>query len=166
MASRVAARLSRKDPLGGRIANVRAETDAEIAALLASVKIVAVVGVSAKVDRASYRVFDFWCQQTIKVIPVNPQLTGQTLCDRTVVSCLADISEKVDLVDVFRASHHLPQVVDDALAAGVGAIWTQLDVRHAQAEERVLASGTRLVVDRCPAIEVPRLRRLGYTVGL
>lgn len=148
--------------LGGRIANMRVETDAEIAALLTSVKTVAVVGVSANETRSSYRVFEFWCERGVTVIPVNPRLAGQVLCDRTVVSSLSDINEPIDLVDVFRAGHHLPTVVDEALAAGVGAIWTQLDVRHAQAEETVVASGIRLVVDRCPAIEIPRLTRLGY----
>lgn len=148
--------------LGGRTADMRVETDAEIAALLTSVKTVAVVGVSANVTRSSYRVFEFWCERDVTVIPVNPRLAGQVLCDRTVVSSLSDINEPIDLVDVFRAGHHLPTVVDEALAAGVGAIWTQLDVRHAQAEETVVASGIRLVVDRCPAIEIPRLTRLGY----
>ena len=162
MASRAAARLLKNDPLVGPIPSMRIETDADIAALLATVKSVAVVGVSAKVDRPSYRVFEFWCQRNVNVTPVNPQLAGQTLCDRTVVARLSDIEQPIDLVDVFRAGHHLPAIVDEALAAGVGAIWTQLNVRHVQAEERVLASGTRLVVDRCPVIEVPRLRRLGY----
>ena len=148
--------------LGGRTADMRVETDAEIAALLTSVKTVAVVGVSANVTRSSYRVFELWCERGVTVIPVNPRLAGQVLCDRTVVSSLSDINEPIDLVDVFRAGHHLPTVVDEALAAGVGAIWTQLDVRHAQAEETVVASGIRLVVDRCPAIEIPRLTRLGY----
>jgi predicted CoA-binding protein len=50
------------------------------------------------------------------------------------------------------------------LPVGVGALWTQLEVRHPQAEERVLSAGMPLVVDRCPAIEVPRLRKLGYEV--
>lgn len=141
---------------------MRIETDAEIAALLASVTTVAVVGVSAKVHRPSHRVFEFWCKRGIKVIPVNPQLAGQVLCNRVVVSSLSDIAEPVDLVDVFRAGHHLPAVVDEVLEAGVGAIWTQLDVRHAEAEEKALAFDIRLVVDRCPAIEVPRLEELGY----
>lgn len=146
----------------GRTADMRVETDEEIAALLTSLKTVAVVGVSANVTRPSYKVFEFWCERDVTVIPVNPRLAGQVLCDRTVISFLSDIKEPIDLVDVFRAGHHLPAIVDEALAVGVGAIWTQLDVRHAQAEETVLASGTRLVVDRCPAIEIPRLTRLGY----
>jgi predicted CoA-binding protein len=154
--------LLKNDLLSGRTTDMRVETDAEIAALLASVKTVAVVGVSANVSRPSYRVFEFWCERDVKVIPVNPRLAGQVLCDRTVVPALSDINESIDLVDIFRAGHHLPPVIDEALAAGVGAIWTQLGVRHPQAEETVLVSGTRLVVDRCPAIEVPRLTRLGY----
>ena len=157
-------RLLKNVLLGGRIANMRVETDAEIAALLTSVKTVAVVGVSANVTRPSYRVFEFWCERDVTVIPVNPVLAGQILCDRAVVSSLSDINEPIDLVDVFRAGHHLPTVVDEALAAGVGAIWTQLDVRHAQAEETVVASGIRLIVDRCPAIEIPRLTGLGYEI--
>ena len=155
-------RLLKNALLSGRIPDVRVETDAEIATLLASVNTVAVVGVSANVTRPSYKVFEFWCERDVTVIPVNPRLAGQLLCDRTVLSSLSDVKEPIDLVDVFRAGHHLPAVVDEALAVGVGAIWTQLDVRHAQAEEAVLASGARLVVDRCPAIEIPRLTRLGY----
>jgi len=156
--------LSKSENHRGLTRKMRIKTDGELLALFASVKTVAVVGVSATKTRASYGVFEFWCKQGVHAIPVNPKLAGQKILDREVVSCLADIGEPIDLVDVFRASEHLPALVDELLPADVGALWTQLEVRHPQAEERVLSAGIPLVVDRCPAIEVPRLRKLGYEV--
>lgn len=65
------------------------------------------------------------------------------------------------MVDIFRASQHLPEVMDDIIAAGVARAWTQLDVRHPEPENAALTAGLDLVVDRCPAIDIPRLQRLG-----
>jgi predicted CoA-binding protein len=91
-------------------------------------------------------------------VPVNPLLAGQTILGQTVVASLADIAQPIDLVDVFRRSEFVAEVVDDAIAAGAKAVWTQLGVIDHKAAARAEAAGLAVVMDRCPKIE---LRRLG-----
>jgi len=78
-----------------------------------------------------------------------------------VVGSLEAISERVDMVDVFRQPSLLPEIVQSTITIAAPLLWTQLDIRHEAAEEQALEHGIDLVVDRCPAIEIPRLKRLG-----
>ncbi len=135
-------------------------SDAELAALLRRTKTIALLGASLKPERPSYRVCHFLIEQGFRVIPVNPGLAGQQVAGQEIVAQLSDISETVDLVDVFRNSASLPQVVQEAQAHGAKALWTQLNVVHEQAIESALRHGMDVVVDKCPAIEIPRLRAL------
>lgn len=121
------------------------------------------MGVSARPDRPSHQVFQFLMNQGYEVLPINPQLAGQTLLGQPVFASLsaASLSGHVDMVDVFRDSRYLPEVSEEVIRLGIKAIWTQLGVTHAEAENAALAEGVSLVVDRCPAIEIPRLQDLG-----
>ena len=139
-------------------------SDADLASLLRRTKTIAVLGASLKPERPSYQVCCFLMAQGFQVIPVNPGLAGQQLAGHEIVGLLSDIAQTVDLVDVFRHSDSLLQVVDEAHAHGAKAIWTQLNVVHRQAIESALAHGIEVVVDKCPAIEIPRLRSLGIEV--
>lgn len=127
--------------------------------VLTSVRTIAVVGASAKPDRASYYVSAFLAENGYRVIPVNPGLAGSEIDGRTVFATLADIPEPIDMVDVFRASEHVSSVVDEALALTTPpkVIWTQLDVRDDAAAARAEAAGLTVIMDRCPKIEHPRL---------
>jgi predicted CoA-binding protein len=131
---------------------VRLESDQDIATLLNSVQRIAVLGVSANTDRPSHRVFRFLLAAGYDVIPVNPLLTGQALLGRP---------GTVDMVDVFRDSRFLPDITTEVISLNIPALWTQLGVTHADAETTASEAGVRLVVDRCPAIEIPRLQQLG-----
>jgi predicted CoA-binding protein len=91
------------------------------------------------------------------VIPVNPQLAGQSIHGQTVVATLAEIGEPIDLVDIFRNSAAAGPVIDEAIAAGAKAVWTQLGVFNDEAVARAEAAGLKAVVNHCPAIEIPRL---------
>jgi predicted CoA-binding protein len=127
--------------------------------LLRSARTIAVVGYSFKPDRPSNSVSAYLRRQGYRVIPVNPQLRGRTVDGELAYDRLADIpkSEAVDFVDVFRRGEFLDAVVDDTIAAGIGAIWFQLGLGNEDAARRAEANGLKVVWDRCTAIEHRRL---------
>jgi len=132
-------------------------SDQLIADTLRSVRTIAVVGASSKPHRASYGVMRFLQAQGYRCIPVNPKLAGQTLLGETVCPDLKSIGQPVDMVDVFRNSADAGRVVDEAIAIGAKVVWMQLGVINAEAAERGCAAGLTVIMDRCPAIEIPRL---------
>lgn len=131
-------------------------TDAMIARLLREVRTIAVVGWSPRADRPSHRVAAFLRARGYRVIPVNPGQAGSEALGETVRASLAEAGP-VDLVDIFRRSEEAGAVVDEAIALGAGAVWMQLGVIDAAAAGRARAAGLVAVMDRCPAIEIPRL---------
>ncbi|RYD92102.1 MAG: CoA-binding protein [Sphingomonadales bacterium] len=133
-------------------------SDQDIAALLTDTKTIALVGASDRADRPSYGVMRFLLSKGYRVIPVNPQLAGQAIHGQPVVATLAEIGEPIDLVDIFRNSAAAGAVIDDAIGAGAKAVWTQLGVFNEEGVARAEAAGLKAVVNRCPAIEIPRLR--------
>ena len=140
---------------------MRLESDEAIAQLLLQVKRIALVGASAKPERPSHRVMKFLLDEGYEVIPINPGLAGQRLLGQTVYASLADLPTSVDMADIFRDAASLPEVTQEVVDAGIPAIWTQLGVVHSEAERTAVDAGLQAVVDRCPAIEIPRLRDAG-----
>ena len=140
---------------------MRIESDEAVAGLFLKVKRIALVGASAKPERPSHRVMQFLLDEGYEVLPINPGLAGQNLLGQTVYASLADLPTSVDMVDIFRDAESLPGVTQDVVAAGIPAMWTQLGVVQSQAEQTAIGAGLQLVVDRCPAIEIPRLRDAG-----
>lgn len=135
-------------------------SDADLRRILNETRVIALVGWSPKPDRPSHGVAAYLARRGYRVIPVNPGQAGQvTEWGETVRANLAEIGGGVDMVDVFRASEALPDLVEEALAdlPGVKVIWTQLGVVHEGAAERARAAGVEVVMNRCPAIEIPRL---------
>lgn len=133
------------------------ESDADIATLLKETKRIALVGASQNPGRPSYGVMQYLLGQGYEVIPVNPGLAGQELLGQTVVESLAAISPPVDMVDIFRNSEAAAAVVDDAIGHGAKSVWLQIGVINKNAAARAEEAGLKVVMDRCPKIEIARL---------
>ncbi|WP_294190993.1 CoA-binding protein [uncultured Sphingomonas sp.] len=132
-------------------------SDAEIKALLEETRTIAVVGASDRPDRPSFRVMKTLQDHGYRTIPVNPQITGEHLHGEFVFRELGQLGDPIDMVDVFRRSDAVGEVVDEAIAIGAKSIWMQLGVIDEAAAARAEAAGLKVVMDRCPAIDVPRL---------
>jgi predicted CoA-binding protein len=131
--------------------------DEEIAELLANARTIAMVGASDRPDRASNGVMKFLQGRGYKVFPVNPTITGEHVHGEYVWRDLHQIGEPIDIVDIFRNSEAAGDAVDDAIAVGAQAVWVQLGVINPEAAERAEAAGLKVVMDRCPKIEIARL---------
>ena len=134
-------------------------TDAEITDILRSTRVIALVGWSPNPARASHGVARFLAGQGYRVIPVNPGQAGKSALGEIVRASLSDITEPVDMVDIFRRSEEVGPVVDEALRSlqGLKTIWMQLGVSDEAAATRARVAGIAVVMNRCPAMEMPRL---------
>lgn len=131
--------------------------DADIKALLEETRTIALVGASDRPDRPSYGVMKTLQDHGYRVIPVNPQITGEHIHGEFVFRDLSQLGDEIDLVDIFRRSDAAGDVVDEAIAVGAKAVWMQLGVVDQAAAARAEAAGLKVVMDRCPAIDIPRL---------
>jgi hypothetical protein len=131
--------------------------DADIKALLEKTRTIALVGASDRPDRPSYRVMATLQAHGYRVIPVNPQITGEHIHGEFVFRDLAQLGDPIDMVDIFRNSAAAGEAVDQAIAAGAKSVWMQIGVVNHEAAARAEAAGLKVVMDRCPAIELPRL---------
>ena len=140
--------------------------------ILRRTKVIALVGVSANPVRASNFVARYLSLRDFQVVPVNPAYAGQTLFGQTVRAHLSEIDEPVDMVDIFRRSEAVPEIVDDAmrLFPTLRTIWMQFGVQHPQTAAIAEARGYDVVQNRCPKIEYQRLfgelRRGGFNTGI
>lgn len=132
-------------------------SDDDIATLLREVRTIAMIGASDRPDRPSYGVAAFLVAHGYRVIPVNPQITGDHLHGEFVWRELSQIGDPIDMVDIFRRSEDAGAAVDQAIAAGAKSVWLQLGVRDDAAVARAEAAGLKVVQDRCPKIEIARL---------
>jgi len=132
-------------------------SNAEIESILTGTRRIAMVGASPRPERPAYHVLEFLLDEGYDVTPVNPAIAGQTLLGRTVVATL-DEAAPLDMVEIFRAPSQVGPVVADAIRLGARTIWMQLGVINEDAAEAARAAGLNVVMDRCPAVELPRLR--------
>ncbi|MBW8744502.1 MAG: CoA-binding protein [Sphingomonas sp.] len=131
--------------------------DADIAQLLRETRTIALVGASDRPDRPSYNVMRVLQDWGYRVLPVNPQITGEHVHGEYVWRELGQIGEPIDMVDIFRRPIAAGEAVDEAIAAGAKSVWMQIGVINHEAAARAEAAGLKVVMDRCPAIELPQL---------
>ena len=133
-------------------------SDAYLRDILTSVRTIAVVGASPRPYRPSHGVMRYLQLRGYRTIPVNPFAAGISILGERCYASLAEIGEPVDMVDIFRRSEAAGAAVDEAIAIGAKAVWLQLGVVDDAAASRAAAQGIKVVMDRCPAIEIPRLK--------
>lgn len=138
-------------------------SDPEVARrILAEFHVWAVVGCSPDPTRASHGVARTLMRQGYEMIPIYPRKTTihgvPTVPDLATAAAARPPDSPIEVVDIFRASHRAGQHVDEAIAIGAKAVWLQLGVWDEQAAERAAKAGLLIVMDRCPAIDLPMLR--------
>ena len=128
-------------------------TQTDIAYILDHCRTVAVVGLSPKAHRDSYRVAQYMQAHGWRIVPINPN--ASSILGETAYATLADAAHHhpIELVNVFRNSDDVPPVVTDAIALGAQAIWLQMGITHDGAAERARAAGLRVVQDKCLMVE-------------
>ncbi len=131
-------------------------SDAQIKEVLTATRRIAVVGASNKPVRASYGVMQFLLARGFEVVPVNPALAGQEVLGQPVVASLQEAGA-LDMVDLFRNAAEVGPPVEEAIRLGAKTIWMQLGVVNEEAAGQARTAGLTVVMDRCPAIEMPRL---------
>lgn len=124
--------------------------------ILKLVKTIAMVGASPNPARPSNGVLKFLISRGFDVIPINPGQASKEILGRQVFASLADVPVAIDMVDIFRASDAVERIVMEALALAPrpGVIWMQLGVRNDNAAAKAEALGVKVVMNRCPAIEL------------
>ncbi len=134
-------------------------TEDELAELLRTARRIAVVGLSPDPDRPSNSVTRYLQAAGFEIIPVNGKHAGEEILGVPVVAKVTDIPGRVDIVNLFRRSVDVPRPVDEAIAAGAGAIWMQLGIRNEDAAAKAKAAGLTVVMNRCIAVDHRRLVR-------
>ena len=125
--------------------------------ILEEVKTIAVVGASANQDRDSYKVMEALIQHGYQIFPINPYEEGNLILGQLCYADLGSVVEKIDMVDVFRAEDAVMGVTKEAIAIGASVLWTQLDIVNKEAAELAEQAGLKVVMDRCPKIELAKL---------
>lgn len=133
--------------------------DGAIRELLATSKVIAVVGLSSKRYRPSYDVSQYMKNAGYRILPVNPN-ESEVMGEKAFAS-LDEIPKniRVDIVDIFRRSEEVPEVVEGAIRIGARAVWMQEGVVHEAAASRAMAAGLLVIMDRCILIDHRRLLR-------
>ena len=138
--------------------------------ILNEVKTIAVVGASAKKERDSFKVMQSLIENNYRVFPVNPNEEGNLILGQRCYKDLSSISEKIDMVDIFRATDAIMGITKQSIEIKAKVIWTQLGIINTEAAELAEKSGLKVVMDRCPKIEHQRLfgelRKAGFATNI
>lgn len=133
------------------------DVDRELTSILTDSKTIALVGASPKENRPSHRVMAYLQQAGYKVLPVNPGQEGKQILGEKVYANLAQINQQVDIVDIFRRTEFVPEIVEQAIVIKAKTIWMQLGIRNDAAALMAKQAGLNVVIDHCTKIEHARL---------
>ena len=122
--------------------------------ILQEVKTIAVVGASGNHTRDSYKVMEVLIQHGYQIFPINPNEEGNLILGQLCFADLSSVSEKIDMVDVFRAEDAVIGVTKEAIQIGAKVLWTQLGIFNEEASELAKKAGLKVVMNRCPKIEL------------
>ncbi|SEI63127.1 hypothetical protein SAMN05421831_1064 [Allopseudospirillum japonicum] len=126
-------------------------------AILTRMRTIALVGASNKPERASYQVMQALLAQGYQVFPINPLLVGEEILGCPVLADLTEAPCPIDVVNVFRQSDQVPQIVQASIQVQAKSIWTQLGIEHPQATAQAQAAGLQVVTNACIAVELKKL---------
>ena len=132
-------------------------SDSYVKEILEEVETIAVVGASVNQDRDSYKVMQVLIEHGYQIFPINPNEEGNLILGQLCFADLSSVSGKIDMVDVFRAADAVMGVTKEAIAIGATVLWTQLDIVHKEAAALAEQAGLKVVMDRCPKIELAKL---------
>ena len=122
--------------------------------ILKNVSSIAIVGISSKEERDSYKVMKFLIEKGYKVFPVNPNEQGKYILGRKCFKSLSDIDDEVDMVDVFRKDEFVYDITKEAIKINAKVLWTQLDIFCEDSFNLAKDAGLKVVMDKCPKIEL------------
>tara|TARA_B100001287_G_scaffold149696_1_gene126051 strand:+ start:112 stop:507 length:396 start_codon:yes stop_codon:yes gene_type:complete len=122
--------------------------------ILKNVNSIAIVGISSKEERDSYKVMKFLIESGYKVFPVNPNEEGKYILGRKCFKNLTDIDDEVDMVDVFRKKEYVYDVTKEAIKINAKVLWTQLDIFCEDSFNLAKDAGLTVVMNKCPKIEL------------
>ena len=131
-------------------------TSEYVAEILDQTKVIALVGASPRPARDSHKVMQFLLDNKYQVIPVNPRASGNLILGQLCVSSLAEITQSVDMVDIFRSQDAVPGITREAIAIDAKIIWMQLGIKHPAAAKLAENSGLKVIMDRCTKIEIEK----------
>ena len=125
--------------------------------ILKTINSIAVVGISSKEERDSYKVMKFLIERGYKVFPVNPNEEGEYILGRKCFKSLSDINDDVDMVNVFRKKEFVYDITHEAIKINAKVLWTQLDIFCEDSFNLAKNAGLKVVMNRCPKIELEHL---------
>ena len=135
---------------------IEESSEAYIKEVLREVKTVAVVGASSNHERDSYKVMQSLIEHGYQIFPVNPNEKGNLILGQLCYADLSSVPQEIDMVDVFRAKDAVIEVTEEAIKVGAKVLWTQLGIVNEEASELAKSAGLKVVMNRCPKIELEK----------
>ena len=122
--------------------------------ILKTINSIAIVGISSKEEKDSYKVMKFLIERGYKVFPVNPNEEGEYILGRKCYKNISDFNDEVDLVDVFRKKEFVYEVTKEAIKINAKVLWTQLDIFCEDSLNLAQDAGLAVIMNKCPKIEL------------